>query len=140
MIRVHPRPCEVFSANMEHIHESYLTSRKGIFRESPSFANSFSAFGRSEMPLGRGRENDFSKRRLTLKSQFLSSDLLKLQISRGRKSFTLRVDISLRYIFPLLVQTKCHERNFHVIDVSANSLSAFTKTNVRLVDGLVLYI
>jgi hypothetical protein len=56
------------------------------------------------MPIGRDRENDFSKRRLPMKSQFLPSYLLKLEILRGRKNFNWEVDISLRYIFLLLVK------------------------------------
>jgi hypothetical protein len=94
------------------------------------------------LPFGRNREYDFSKRRPTLKSHFLPSDNLKLQIGRGRQSFNLRVDISLRYTFLLLEKMQndlsaVEEALIRVIDISANSSSAFTKTKMRFVGGLV---
>jgi hypothetical protein len=55
------------------------------------------------MPLGRGQENDFSKRQMALKSLFLSFAKLKLQNQRGRKIVNLRVLLPLRYnIVPLV--------------------------------------
>jgi hypothetical protein len=59
MFRVNSRPCNYFSASLEHITKTYLTSRKGIFREFPSLKNSFCAFGPSKMSLGRVRVNYF---------------------------------------------------------------------------------
>jgi hypothetical protein len=52
-------PAMYFSVSLEHINETYLTSRKGIFIDLPSLRLSFSAFGRSVMPLGRGQNKGF---------------------------------------------------------------------------------
>jgi hypothetical protein len=132
-------PVKYFSASMKHINETYMTSRKRIFRGSPCLGNSFCDFGRSVMPLGRGRKNDFSMRRLTLKRNDLPSDHLKLHICRGRKILNLRVYISLLYPFLFLVNTKhdfgaAVKDSFQVIDVSAYITCAFNMTKYDLLE------
>jgi hypothetical protein len=56
------------------------------------------------MALASGQGNNFSRRQLALKSYFLSSDKLKLQIQRGRKIGNLMVRLTLRYNFLPLVK------------------------------------
>jgi hypothetical protein len=56
------------------------------------------------MALGRGRENDFSRWRLAVKRHFFTSDKLKLQILRCRKSVNLGFFLSLRYLFLTLLK------------------------------------
>jgi hypothetical protein len=51
------------------------------------------------MPLTRGEENDFSRRQMTLNSQFLPSDKLKIQVQSGREIVILSVRLTLRYHF-----------------------------------------
>jgi hypothetical protein len=81
-------------------NETLLSWGERLFRESISLANSIFAFFR----LGRGRENDFSRRLLALKIHFLPSDKLKLQIRRYHKSVNLRFLLSLQYHFLPLVK------------------------------------
>jgi hypothetical protein len=53
----------------------FLTNRKMDLCEVEKDVSSFRlAFGQSVMPLGRGRENDFSKRLLTMKNHIMPSD------------------------------------------------------------------
>jgi hypothetical protein len=62
------------------------------------------------MPLGRGQENDFSTRQMSLKNLFLSFAKLKIQIQRGRKIVYLRVLLPLRYnIVPVVNMKKCFD-------------------------------
>jgi hypothetical protein len=56
------------------------------------------------MPIGRGEENDVSRRQLALNRHFLLSDKLKIQIQRGLKIVNLRVRLTLRYHFLPLVK------------------------------------
>jgi hypothetical protein len=58
------------------------------------------------MSLGRGQENDFSRRQLALNSHFVPSDKLKIQIQRGSKNVNLRVRLTLPYHFLPLVKMK----------------------------------
>jgi hypothetical protein len=59
------------------------------------------------MPLGRGQENDFSRRHLALNSNFLPTDKIKIKIQRGRTIVHLMVGLNLRYHFlPLLKMKK----------------------------------
>jgi hypothetical protein len=56
---------------------------------SPRLEKSFCEICCLKLPLGRGEENDFSRRQQALNSHFLPSDKLKKQIQRGRKNVNL---------------------------------------------------
>jgi hypothetical protein len=68
--------------------------------------NSFCEICRQKIPLGRGPENDYSRRQPALNSHFLLSEKLKIQIQSGRKIVNLRARLNLQYHFLPLVKMR----------------------------------
>jgi hypothetical protein len=80
-----PQSLQSISFILGVLNESLFIWRNRFFRDSPSLVKSLCAFGSPKMPFGRGRENDFSRKRLTQKSHFLRSETQLTNLTCSQK-------------------------------------------------------